>query len=225
MGMINLVLMEQYLDGPEVDCDVVMSDGKWHYAAVADNGPTLEPYFNETWAASPSLIEKTKQRELKDLAVASVKALGFTAGVFHVECKYTSTGPQLIEVNARMGGGQIFETNRICWGVDLVEETLFAAMGIPARPCVSKEPMKCVAYCYVNAMSSGLVKDMRKLEEIQRREGVVWAKPLVKVGAQVTGPAEGMPTWLCDLLVTSSTSKDALQHLLSLQNEEPVKVA
>jgi biotin carboxylase len=34
-----------------------------------------------------------------------LQALGFTCGVFHVECKYTSRGPRLIEVNARMGGG------------------------------------------------------------------------------------------------------------------------
>jgi carnosine synthase len=219
------VLCEQFLDGVEVDVDVVMSQGEWRYAAVADNGPTLEPYFNETWGLCPSNLPKDQQVALKELSVGAVKALGFTAGVFHVECKYTSTGPQLIEVNARMGGGQIFETNRICWGVDLVEETLFAALGIPARPCLPREPMMCVAYCYVNAAKSGHVEDMRKLEEIQHREGVVWAKPLVKMGAQVTGPADGMPTWLCDLLVTRPKAKDALDFLLALQDEEPVKVA
>merc|ERR1719230_2447173 len=71
------LLLEQYLDGSEVDVDVVMSEGEWRYAAVQDNGPTLEPYFNETWAASPSLLAKDKQRDLKELAISSVKALGF----------------------------------------------------------------------------------------------------------------------------------------------------
>jgi carnosine synthase len=36
-----------------------------------------------------------------------LQALGFTMGVFHVECKYTSRGARLIEVNARMGGGPV----------------------------------------------------------------------------------------------------------------------
>jgi carnosine synthase len=36
-----------------------------------------------------------------------VKCLGFDTGVFHVEAKATSNGPFLIEVNARMGGGQV----------------------------------------------------------------------------------------------------------------------
>lgn len=106
-----------------------MSDGEWQFAAVSDNGPTLEPYFNETWAVSPSLLPRKKQVELRELAVSSVKALkcvpkvslrealGFQDGIFHVELKYTTQhGPQLIEaalqevdsasfceVNARMG--------------------------------------------------------------------------------------------------------------------------
>ena len=41
-----------------------------------------------------------QQRELCQLSVAAVKCMGFTVGVFHVECKYTSAnGPQLIEVS------------------------------------------------------------------------------------------------------------------------------
>merc|ERR1719346_310120 len=103
------VLLEQYLDGSEVDVDIVMSEGEWRYAAVSDNGPTLEPYFNETWGLCPSLLPKEDQSKLKLFAVDCVKALGFSSGVFHVECKLTSTGPQLVEVNARMGGGPVRE--------------------------------------------------------------------------------------------------------------------
>merc|ERR1712039_724679 len=84
------LLLEQYLDGTEVDVDVVMSDGEWQYACVSDNGPTLEPYFNETWAVCPSLLPSTQQKALKDLSIDTVKCLGFKDGVFHVECKLTS---------------------------------------------------------------------------------------------------------------------------------------
>jgi len=224
-GSVDLtVLMEQFLDGPEVDVDVVMSDGEYRYACVADNGPTLEPYFNETWAVCPSLLAKDKQVELQSLSIASVKALGFTSGVFHVECKCTSTGPQLIEVNARMGGGQVHECNRRTWGVCLVEETLLAALGIPSRPQVPKLPLTATAYCYVNATRSGKVADLTALEALRQRNNVVWAKALTKVGGKVTGPAEGLPTWLCDLFVQGKTSTEALKFLQDLEAEEPVKV-
>lgn len=220
-GAIMTVLLEQYLDGPEVDIDVVVSEGEWRYAAVSDNGPTLEPYFNETWAVSPSLLPLEQQRSLKDLAVKSVEALGFSSGVFHVECKATSTGPQLIEVNARMGGGQVRECNLLTWGVDLVEETIFLALGIPARPVVPSTPLEAVAYCYVNAKHSGVVSDVSCIERLLNQEGVVWAKALCRPGDAVVGPADGLPSWICDLLVTNKSPKEALAFLHSLEASLP----
>jgi len=220
------MLLEQYLDGAEVDVDCVFSNGKWRYAAVSDNGPTLEPYFNETWAAWPSLLPKEQQAALRDLAVKSVEALGFTSGVFHVECKMTSTGPHLIEVNARMGGGPQHECNLRTWGVDLVEETIFCALGIPAGPMVPKQPHEAFAYSAINAKQSGRVGDMVKsIEEIKSREGVVWAKPMCSTGDSVVGPADGLPTWLCEILVAKPTAKEALAHLFKLEAEISVEIS
>lgn len=52
-----------------------------------------------------------RQRELIDLSVAAVRCLGFTCGVFHVECKYGVRGARLVEVNCRMGGGCVRDIN------------------------------------------------------------------------------------------------------------------
>jgi len=87
-------LMEEYLDGPEVDVDVVVSRGEAAYARVVDNGPTAEPYFAETWGVCPSLLKPADQTVLRDLSVAALKCCGFDVGVFHVECKLTARGPR-----------------------------------------------------------------------------------------------------------------------------------
>lgn len=215
------ILMEQYLDGSEVDVDVVMSNGEWRYAAVTDNGPTLEPYFNETWALCPSLLPSKQQKELKDLAIATVECLGFQDGVFHVECKYTSHGPHLIEVNARMGGGQVHETNLRVWGVDLVEETLLSAAGIPSRPYIpSKDPPGgAVAYCDINAERSGTLQNLDFVEPLQKKDGVVWARPYVQAGTHVVGPQDGLPTWIAEIVVQKATAKTALDYLFQLQSD------
>lgn len=217
-------IMERYLDGSEVDVDVVMSEGEWQYAAVSDNGPTLEPYFNETWAVSPSLLPRQQQVALKELAISSVKALGFTDGIFHVECKYTSIGPHLIEVNARMGGGPVHVTNLRTWNVDLVEETLFCAAGIPSRPAVPKQPTECIANSDVNTLRSGRLLDLSFLEPLRGREGVISFSPHVRVGDQVVGPRDGLPTWLVEIVVTKPTPREALDFLLSLEAEVQSRV-
>lgn len=95
------LLLPQYLDGEEVDCDLIFSNGAAVYGAVTDNWPTVEPYFNETGSNCPSMLPANVQEELLQLAVRSVQALGLSLGVFHVECKQTSRGPRLIEVNCR----------------------------------------------------------------------------------------------------------------------------
>lgn len=61
------VMLEYYLDGPEIDCDIVMARGEPIFAEVSDNGPTVEPYFNETWGVCPSLLPKAQQGALKQL--------------------------------------------------------------------------------------------------------------------------------------------------------------
>lgn len=218
------VLLEQYLDGHEVDVDVVVSDGKWRYAAITDNGPTLEPYFNETWGVCPSVLPVQSQRELKELAVQCVAALGFSSGVFHVECKLTSTGPQLIEVNARMGGGPVHQVNLLTWGVDLVEEVIFISLGIPSRPVVPDKPLKCLAYYLVPAHTSGTVANLPDVEQILGKPGVEWARNLVQPGDRVVGPAEGFPAWVLDLGVTSSTAQGALDYVWQLEAENRISL-
>jgi len=218
------VLLEQYLDGTEVDVDVVMSEGEWRYAAITDNGPTVEPWFNETWAAIPSLLPLQQQRELKELAVACVKALGFDGGVFHVECKYTSTGPQLIEVNARMGGGPVHEHNIQSWGVDLVEEAIFIALGIPSRPLVPKVPLNCIASYLVPCEVTGIVEEVPDFTALSAREDIVWARACVRVGDKVVGHKDGMPTWIADIMVKDKTPQEALDKVFKMVKEYPVKV-
>ena len=78
-------------------------------------------------------------------------------GVFHVECKYTSRGARLIEVNCRMGGGPVRNINLLVWGVDLVEEHLLTTAGIPSRPPVSSRPLMHIAEFSSNARKTGSI--------------------------------------------------------------------
>lgn len=62
---------------------------------------SLQPDMIETGAQMPPSYPQDRQSELVELARRVLAALGFWSGAFHVEVKYTSRGPRLIEVNAR----------------------------------------------------------------------------------------------------------------------------
>ena len=72
-----------------------------------------------------------------------------------------------------MGGGQVRKTHLLASGVDLVEETLFTAVGIPCNPHVSIENTA-VAYTYVTNAKSGKVDGWRMPRNGSRRPIKVW---------------------------------------------------
>lgn len=219
------LLLEEYLDGPEVDVDLVLSEGEVVYGAITDNWPTIEPYFNETGSNCPSVLSRQSQDGLMQLGKQSVAALGLTSGVFHVELKDTSRGPRLIEVNCRMGGGPVRLTNLLVWGVDLVEEHLMTSCGIPSRPPTSTAPMKFLAEYSVNAKKSGKIEHNDYLEKWQSHPDVLYAHYLVDAGGNVTGGADGMPTWVCELMVTKPNIDEAIDFVTKLVDELEVPIS
>eukprot|EP00887_Chlorella_sp_A99_P000154 scaffold16.g154.t1 len=225
------IMMEEYLDGPEVDVDLVLSEGQPVYGAVNDNWPTLEPYFNETGSNGPSTLTLWQQRDLASLAVGSVKALGFDLGVFHVELKQTSRGARLIEVNCRMGGGVIHTMNLLVWGVDLVEEQLLCAAGVPSHPPVAQMPLMLTAEYIVNAKRTGILRNLSFLDKYQARPdsiglpGVIYAKPCVQPGTKVVSREDGLPTWVCQVLVTRPTLEEAIQWVTEIEEEISASMA
>lgn len=56
-----------------------------------------------------------------------------------------------------MGGGPVRDINKIVYGVDLIEEHLLAAAGIPTKPLVARKPLKHIAEYSVCAKKTGVL--------------------------------------------------------------------
>lgn len=215
------VLMEEYLDGQEVDVDVVLSQGEASYINVTDNWPCQEPWFNETGDNCPSLLPPEQQKELVTMALDACAACGLTTGVFHVEGKYTSRGPRLIEVNSRMGGGFVRDHNLWATGVDLVEEHLFAGVGVPARKCAPPEPLRCLAGVNCNAPKTGVMGPGwgELVSALQTdNDDVLDAHPLVSQGSKVVCTHDGLPTWIAEVTCVGPTAAAAKQRAEELRD-------
>ncbi|WP_435190995.1 ATP-grasp domain-containing protein [Streptomyces sp. bgisy126] len=111
------VLVEEYLDGPEVSVECVTRSGVTTALAVTRKEVAFAPYFEEVGhtvdAGDPLLAE------VAPVAAQAVRALEVTDGVQHVEMRLTASGPRIIEVNARIGGDLIGELVRLATGLDL----------------------------------------------------------------------------------------------------------
>ncbi|KAF4730761.1 Carnosine synthase 1 [Perkinsus olseni] len=140
-------------------------------------------------------------------AIHAVAAIG-VFGVFHVEGKFTSRGPRLIEVNARMAGGLFRTIFRLVCGVDLAVEQLLMTVGIPSRPPMLSTGIS-AAFASVGAPKSGVVDSIEFLDKFRDTSGVVQLSAYVNDGVAVVGPEDGMPSWIAELVVSFSDGHKA----------------
>lgn len=96
--------------------------------------PLAEP-ARERGLVFPISPEPGLSRGLLDLASAAIAALGIRHGLVHTEIKLGADGPQVIEVNARLGGG-LASIVPAAGGPDLVGLAVDLALGgsVPALP-------------------------------------------------------------------------------------------
>ena len=198
----NDLLLEQYLDGPEFDIDVLFEDGRCVFHSVSQELPVPEPVFQAQGLVCPPEHSRRAVRGLVDLSVRTAQAFGFVTGVLHIEGKCTSSGPRVIELNARLGGGKVAEVIEAVWGVDLVEAQLRSALGIRQQPAASRRPRCGVVYHLVQAPASGRLTalDFRPVQP-EGPLGVVLdvhAAP----GDDVLGPESTTATWVAELAVS-----------------------
>ena len=124
------VIVEEFLDGPEVSVEVMVVEGTVHILQITDKITTEAPHFVEMGHTQPSRLSQEIQEAIRDVTIAACKAIGIDKGPAHVEMKVTQRGPVMIELGARMGGDNITtHLVPLSTGIDMVGSTIKVAMG------------------------------------------------------------------------------------------------
>jgi carnosine synthase len=219
------LLLEEYLDGIEFDVDMVFSGGACVFSAISENWPTHEPYFVETGMHSPSAHPPERLAAMTDLCVRTALALGFRDSILHAEAKDTRRGPRLLELNARLGGGSIPDTHRHVTGVDLVEQQLLVALGLPAAPTGEPVPVVGVVTVYVHASRSGILEHDGFLDHLAADPTVIVPVVPVAPGERVTAAEDGFPTVIAEFTVVGANVDDARERARAIAEELDVPYA
>ncbi|MDH6578555.1 ATP-grasp domain-containing protein [Kitasatospora sp. MAP5-34] len=123
------VLIEEFLDGPNISLSSVVVDTVVHPLAAARVTTIQPPYFLETDhivdGQDPLLTDPEFLRMVQDVHTA----LGITAGTTLSQWCLTSRGPRLIEVNARLGGDLVQVIGGPANGLNVIHAWADTAMG------------------------------------------------------------------------------------------------
>jgi len=142
------VLVEEYLDGPEISIDAAFHGGSCEPLVIARKRIGLAPYFEET-----GHLVSTDDPLFADAAVTALleqahRALGVDHGVTHTEIRLTGRGPRLIEVNARLGGDLIPYLGLLANGTDCGLAAADIAAGRPPQPRVADRGYAGIRFFY-----------------------------------------------------------------------------
>jgi len=133
------LLVEEYLPGPELSIDGLLSAGRLTVTAVFDKPESPHgPTFEETVLITPSRLPGPVLAAAVATAGRAARALGLTHGSIHAELRIGQRGgqarPAMLEQAARSIGGLCSRALRFGSGTSLEELVLANALGRPAAP-------------------------------------------------------------------------------------------
>lgn len=116
------IVVEEYMEGPEVSVETLSIDGEVSIIAITDKLTTGSPNFVEMGHSQPSQLSFELQNQIKDVTIRAVKAIGIDNGPSHTEIIVTNQGPKIVELGARLGGDNITtHLVPLSTGVDMVK--------------------------------------------------------------------------------------------------------
>ncbi|MFE3325120.1 acetyl-CoA carboxylase biotin carboxylase subunit family protein [Streptomyces sp. NPDC059176] len=142
------VLVEEYVDGPEISVDAVFFEGECTPLTLARKQVGLAPFFEEVGHEIDGGDPLLSDPQLIEALRASHAALGFHTGVSHTEFRLTPNGPYLMEVNARLGGDMIPYLGELATGVDVAMAAADVAAGRRPETAPTRRRAAAITFLY-----------------------------------------------------------------------------
>lgn len=124
-------IVEDYMKGMEFSIDALVHEGNVTITGFADRHIFFDPYFIEMGHTMPSSVSEDVKKNVVDVFIKGVKALGLTEGVAKGDVKYTEKGAMIGEIAGRLSGGYMSGwTYPYASGVNLTMEAMKIALGL-----------------------------------------------------------------------------------------------
>lgn len=180
----GVVILEEYLTGPEVSVEVMVINGEPHVLQVTDKLTTGAPYFVEMGHNQPSLLPVDDVEKIKDLACRAVKSVGINCGPSHVEIKLTPAGPKMVELGARMGGDCITtHLVPLSTGIDMIKATIDVSLGLAPDITPTFHKGSCIRFFDAPRGVISAINGVQQAKNIKGVKDIIFTK---NVGEEVT---------------------------------------
>jgi biotin carboxylase len=184
-------IVEEFVDGLELNGLVVVRGGQAYPLLLSDRLRPSGDGFGVGWIHSyPSKLFGDALEEAERVAVRAVVALGLQDGIAFPQLIVADGRALLVEVAARIPGGQMADLATHALGVDLVEIALRQALGeeVPDEIVVPRHSRP-TAIRFLTArpgpLPVGKVRTVSGLDRVRKAPGVVQADVFLQEGETI----------------------------------------
>lgn len=227
----NEAIVEAFVDGVEMNGIVVARGGEPTLITLSDRLRPPGIGFGVGWIhVYPPSIDRRQLRAAERIAVDSVRALGLHDGIAFPQLIASPGGDVVVvEVAARIPGGQMADLVRHAVGIDLVEIALRQALGEEVLDELAlprfNQPLAIRFFtAEPGPLPTGRVVDIGSLDPVLAAEGVVQAETYLEVGETIRpvrrdGDRRGY------VIAVADTPGDALRRAEHAASQLTVEVA
>ena len=167
----GMILIEEFMDGPEVCVETLNYKGVCYPIQVTDQLKKMPPYFTDAGYSQPTLLSNETRKKIEEVAIAANIALENFNGSSCTEIIVTKEGPKVVEVGPRLAG-DCMTTHLVplSTGVDMVENVINIALGNEINISKTLNKGSCIRY-YLKPVI-GTIKDIQGVEEAKSLKGV-----------------------------------------------------
>jgi biotin carboxylase len=223
-------IVEGFQDGLELNGLVIARDGDVELLTLSDRLRPPGIGFGVGWIhVYPSTLFSDTLREAERVAVHAVHAVGLENGIAFPQLIAADGRAWIVEVAARIPGGQMADLARHAVGVDLVEIALKQALGEPvsdelARPRFQQPLAIRFLTAEPGPLPTGKVRSWSGLDRVLAFPGVVQADVFLTEGEEIRpvrldGDRRGYVIAVADTNVEALERAEAAARLLDVEVE------
>jgi biotin carboxylase len=225
-------IVEEYVDGTEMNAIVVARKGRADLLTLSDRLRPPGIGFGVGWIhVYPPSIDSDQLSRAREIAVESVRALGMENGIAFPQLIAAPDGRVIVvEVAARIAGGQMADLVRHAVGVDLVDVAVRQALGedVPddvALPRFSQPLAIRFFTAQPGPLPTGRVTKIGALDPVLAANGVVQAESYLEVGETIRpvrrdGDRRGYVIAVADSSAEALQRAEAAATLLTVEVEQ-----
>jgi len=205
------LLIEEFVDGPELSIDSVIFNGTVTLAVVARKVLGFAPYFEEIGHRVLPWRHESWAAAVTDVVVAAHRALAIRTGITHTEVRLTRSGPKIIEVNGRLGGDLIPYLGQLATGIDLPAAAVAIALG--EAPHLQSTGSRCAAVSFRYPPTDVRVKSVEVASAGDRPPWLDRMAVLAEPGDTLFLPPRGMIPRYAAVIVTGGSERECDERL------------